>query len=107
MSDKPGGLGSAGTELWDATYERFELASHEAALLEEACRVRDRIVQLRCAVSDDGLMIDSSQGMRLHPAVAEERQQKLVLARLLATLSIPGVDDDLPPSAGVRGVYNA
>lgn len=105
---RPTGLKAPGRALWDATVERFELADHEGALLEEACRARDRIVELRKAVSDDGLMIESSQGMRLHPAVVEERQQKLALARLLATLSIPVLDeDDLPPSRGVRGVYRA
>ncbi|MCK1801478.1 terminase [Brevibacterium sp. R8603A2] len=104
----PKGLKGPGRALWVATVERFEVAEHEGALLEEACRVRDRVVQLREAVESDGLMIPSSQGLRLHPAVAEERQQKLVLARLLATLSIPGLDEDeLPASTGVRGVYRA
>lgn len=108
MVEVPAGLGEPGEMLWLATMERFELAAHEAALLEEACRVRDRVFELRAAVSADGLMLESPQGLRLHPAVGEERQQKLVLARLLATLSIPGMDEDeLPPSTGVRGVYRA
>lgn len=101
----PRGLNAAGRKLWEVTTAEFDLADHELALLEEACRIRDRIVQLDAAVGTDGLMIDSSQGARLHPAVAESRQQRLALARLLATLQIPGLEDDLPAARGVRGVY--
>ncbi|UVJ40242.1 terminase [Arthrobacter sp. CJ23] len=101
----PRGLRAAGKKLWETTTADFELADHEMALLEEACRIRDRIVGLDAAVVTDGLMIPSSQGPRLHPAVAESRQQRLALARLLATLQIPGLDDDLPTARGVRGVY--
>lgn len=101
----PRGLKAAGKALWGKCIEDFELADHELALLEEACRVRDRIVELDAAVKTDGLMIPSSQGSRLHPAVTEARQQRLTLARLLATLQIPGLEDDLPAARGARGVY--
>lgn len=101
----PRGLKAAGKKLWDASTKEFEWADHELALLEEACRVRDRIVELDAAVTEDGLMLASSQGSRVHPAVAESRQQRLALARLLATLQISGLDDDLPAARGVRGVY--
>ncbi|TFD26086.1 hypothetical protein E3T27_08645 [Cryobacterium lyxosi] len=75
-------------------------------MLEEGCRTRDRIVQLDAAVATEGLMIESSQGSRLHPAIAEARQQRLTLARLLVSLGIPALEgDDLPASRGVRGVY--
>lgn len=101
----PRGLNAAGRKLWDVSTTEFEWAEHELALLEEACRVRDRIAELDAAVKSDGLMITSSQGTRVHPAVSEARQQRLTLARLLATLQIPSLDDDLPAARGVRGVY--
>lgn len=102
----PQGLKAAGKRLWEATLNDNELADHELSLLEEACRVRDRIRDLDAAVQADGVMISSSQGSRVHPAIAETRQQRLALARLLVTLGIPGLeDDDLPASRGVRGVY--
>ena len=51
-------------------------------------------------------MIPSSQGRRLPPAVAEARAQRLALARILATLGAPGLDDDdFPAASSVRGVY--
>ncbi|MCK2022761.1 terminase [Microbacterium sp. kSW2-24] len=103
---RPSGLNAAGRKLWDAITADFDLAGHELAQLEEACRVRDMIVTLRRQLADDGTMLASSQGMRLHPAIAEIRQHQLALARLLATLQVPGLEEDaLPSSSGARGVY--
>ena len=101
----PAGLKGPGKRLWASVLVEFELAEHEAAQLAEACYVRDRIDQLRRQVDTDGLMIGSSQGVRLHPGVAEIRAQQLALARILATLGVPPlVEDGLPASQGVRGV---
>jgi len=103
---EPTGMNVAGTKLWTATVEGTEWEQHELAVLEEACRTRDRIAQLDHAVTTDGIMLSSSQGMRVHPAIAEGRQQRLALARLLISLSIPPLEEDVLPKAGVpRGVY--
>lgn len=102
---RPAGLKAAGRALWASIVADFEMNTAEAAQLEEACRTRDRIKELDAAVVNDGLMIASSQGMRLHPAVTEARAQRLALARILATLGVPGLDEDLPASRPVRGVY--
>ena len=102
----PKGLASAGQKLWKSIESEFDLAEHELAQLEEACRVRDTIATLRAQVEQDGTMLPSTQGSRLHPAIAEIRQQQLALARLLVTLQVPSLEEDaLPPSRGVRGVY--
>lgn len=102
----PSGLDRPGRKLWTSVTDALELDEHESAQLEEACRVRDTIATLRGILETDGVMIASSQGSRLHPAIAEIRQQQLALARLLASLSLPALEEDaLPKSAGVRGVY--
>lgn len=104
----PRGLGAAGRRLWDAGME-LEWAAHEIAMLEEACRCRDVIVALDKDIAERGHVLESPQGVRLNPAVAEARQQRLALARLLATLGIPPLEEDadaLPRSRGVRGVYS-
>lgn len=102
----PAGLGDPGRKLWQAITGEFELAEHELAQLEEAARTRDLLGRLRAELDASPVMLESSQGMRLHPAVAELRQQRLALARLLATLGVPGLDEDeLPAARGVRGVY--
>ena len=98
----PRNLSASGRRLWDAATDEFDWADHELAILEEACRTRDRVVQLDKAVEDEGLMLPSSQGSRVHPAVSEGRQQRLALARLLVMLGIPALEDD--PSAS-RRVY--
>jgi phage terminase small subunit len=105
----PWGLNAAGRKLWTAsTSDEFSWAQHDLAVLEEACRTRDRIVQLDAAVASDGLMITSSQGSRLHPAVVEARQQRHTLAQLLKTLDIPELPEDvLPPARSVRGIRPA
>ncbi len=102
----PRGLDAAGRKLWDSSTDDYEWAKHELAMLEEACRTRDQIVRLDAAVKQYGVMIDSSQGLRLNPAIAEARQNRGSLARLLYTLGIPPLEDDvLPKSTGVRGFY--
>lgn len=42
--------------------------------------------------------------MKANPAVVEIRQQRIVLARLLAALKIPAADDTVKQGAP-RGVY--
>lgn len=103
---KPAGLKAPGAKLWESTLEQYELSDAELAILEEACRCRDRIKQLDRVLDEQGVMAESSQGIRVHPALTEVRQQRLLLARLMATLSIPPLDDDaLPAARKSRGVY--
>ena len=102
----PAGLGQVGKKLWTSVTAEFDLTDVELIHLEQACRVRDRVRQLQDVVESDGIMLGSSQGSRLHPAIAETRQQQLTLAKLLATLAVPAPEEDgLPVSSGVRGTY--
>ncbi|MFD6860552.1 hypothetical protein ACFWCF_24835 [Rhodococcus sp. NPDC060090] len=82
----------------------YELAEHELQVLREAVRTVDQIDRLHAIVEADGVMQESPQGRRVHPAVAEMRQQRIVLARLLAALKIPDTDAG-QSAAPVRGVY--
>ena len=103
----PSGLKAAGKALWSSTVTEFELSDLELAQLEEACSTRDRIKDLDAAVQKDGVMIPSSQGSRLHPGIAEARAQRLALARIIATLALPGLEDELPSNVRpLRGVYS-
>lgn len=83
--------------------EREQLLLHQAARCADACDA------LRAAVLADGVMADSSQGVRAHPALAELRQQQMTLARLLAALDIPAEgagasDSRVGPPRGVYGI---
>lgn len=98
----PEGLSEAGTRLWDAISTEFELGEHELALLREAASTADQIALLQSLVETDGPMMESPQGRKVHPAMVECRQQRIVLARLLAALRIP-VDEDVDDRGPVRG----
>lgn len=92
--EAPNSLTGAGLALWEAITAEFTLAPQELALLEETCRVRTRISELDAIVATEGLMAESTQGPRVHPALVEGRQQRLLYAKLAAQLRIP-LDDDL------------
>lgn len=78
--------GSRGRHFWRSVVADHELAPVELELLAECCRVIDRLEQLRGpATADPRLLV-------------EERQQRVVLSRLLGQLALPVPDDEL----GVR-----
>lgn len=104
-------FGAAGERLWASVTDGFVLDEHEATLLRSACATADLVDVLDDAVQREGAVIDSPQGRKAHPAIVEVRQQRLVLARLLAALRLPqGAEGDVQATArpqrrgGVRGV---
>lgn len=103
----PAGLGKSGRALWRAVLADFELDEHESAILTQACRLSDLCDTLQGTIDVEGVMSESSQGARVHPAAVELRQQSLALARLMTSLRIPQGEDDgrTQRRGGVRGVY--
>ena len=85
----PAGLRTSGRALWRALQSEFVLDERESTMLREACRTADSLDALQTQLDNDGVMSESSQGTRVHPALVELRQQRVTLARLLAALSIP------------------
>ena len=107
----PADLRPAGLRLWRSVVVAFELDEHELVLLLQACRTADLLDELAAAVRRDGALVEGPQGQRAHPAAVEARQQRIVLARLLAALRLPaGSEGDHQAGArpqrhmGVRGV---
>lgn len=104
----PRGLGSSGKALWRAVLTDYELDEHETSILTQACRLADACDQLQALVDAEGVMSESSQGPRVHPALVELRQQSISLARLMTALRIPAgeqSDGRAQSRPGVRGVY--
>jgi hypothetical protein len=105
----PRGLKIDGKRLWNSVTEDFELAEHELSVLVEACRTVDALAALQSIIEKDGVTNVSPQGVRAHPALVEARQQRVTLAKLVASLRIP-LDDAqgegrLPQQrSGVRAV---
>ncbi len=105
----PSDLRRSGRALWRAVHAAFELDEHERQLLHETCRTRDLCDRLQTVLDADGVMSESSQGVRVHPAAVELRQQRITLARLLAALNVPSgeaAEPALGQRRAVRGVYS-
>ena len=88
----PTTLKAGGKRLWEAITGDFELGQHELSVLLEACRTVDALGALEKIVRDEGVTHQSPQGVRAHPALVEARQQRVTLAKLVASLRIP-LDD--------------
>ncbi len=103
----PTGLKRSGRALWRAVTRDYVLDDHETAVLREACRTVDSLDALQRQLEADGVMSESTQGTRVHPALVELRQQRITFARLLTALRIP-TEDDTGRTQGrgaPRGVY--
>lgn len=89
MMHTPRGLKTAGKRLFDAVAADYELDPPEAVVLVEACRMVDLLADLRAEVASSGLMVESSQGIRVNPAAVEARQLALALTKLVGSLGLP------------------
>ena len=99
-------LGPTGQALWDGVNRLLILEGpHEELMLRELCRCADELDGLRAVVDRDGVMLDSSQGQRAHPALVELRQARLEFARLASALGLPS-GLSAKPGPSVRGVYS-
>lgn len=105
----PTGLRKSGRALWRAVLTDFELDEHESTILTQACRLADLCDQLQGTLDTEGLMSQTTQGSRIHPAAVELRQQSIALARLMTALRIPAGESTgegrTQHRPGVRGVY--
>ncbi|HWL44128.1 MAG TPA: hypothetical protein VNQ73_14395 [Ilumatobacter sp.] len=103
----PKNLAAAGSALWAAVTDEFDLAEHELALLRQACSTADAIDRLQISLDSDEVLDTSPQGRRVHPALPELRQQRIVFARLIAQLGVPVGDEDTETQQrrATRGTY--
>lgn len=89
----PAGLGSRGRRFWRRVTEEVEFTDSETVILEETCRVLDRLELLNGDIAERGVTVPGSAGQTvLNPSLQEARQQEVVLHRLLAALAIPTED---------------
>jgi P27 family predicted phage terminase small subunit len=90
----PAGLGRRGGALWRRVVAEVDAAgcdldARELELLAQACRAASVLGQLEAVVARDGVMATGSKGQTVvHGAVAEARQQRLVILRLLAAIGL-------------------
>jgi hypothetical protein len=91
VMDEPEGLKAHGGRLWRSIVVEFDLDQHELILLEQCCRSADLVAALAAEVDRFGPLTDAG---KVRPATVELRQQRIVLARLLAALRVPLADHD-------------
>lgn len=73
----------------DMAAEGLEPDGREAELLVQAEALADRIAELEAAIEAQGMTSVSKGGLvRLHPAVAEVRQTRTALARILSGIQM-------------------
>lgn len=90
----PKGLHDAGKTLWRRISGAYELREDEVTVLEQAARTADTIADLDAALVNAPLTVAGSAGqLREHPLLAEARQQRVLLARLLHQLKLPEPDE--------------
>ena len=77
----------------------YELESQHVKILIQAGECWDRICQAREEIEREGpYFIDRFGAPKSHPAVADERNGRVVFARLLRELNLSeGVEDPRPP----------
>lgn len=79
----------------------WDLAVHEEAILEQACRAADRLGAMAGELAAAPLTVTNCRGdLTPHPLLCESRQTAALLARLCAALGLPAGDQD--PAAGRR-----
>lgn len=90
----PKGLAAAGSALWLRISVAYVMREDEVTVLEQAARVADVIAKLDAALVNAPLTVLGSAGqLREHPLLAEARQQRVLLARLLVQLKLPEADE--------------
>ena len=87
----PQGLGAAGRALWRRLHaDGLTYRADEVEVLREAARTADVVARLEEALVDVDVIVPGSRGQdALHPAVAELRLQRQLLAQLLGKLDVP------------------
>jgi hypothetical protein len=113
----PAGLKARGRTLWNDITSGYEIADKPAELvmLEEACRIADRLESLDEILRGDSetwvkLTHDlqtESYVLRIDSALSEARQQANQLKQLLAALRLPDEQSGKRPQqrGGGRGAY--
>jgi len=112
---KPNGLAAKGSKLWRDLTELHDFGPAELVILEESCRIADRLDKLDAALGDelgDWLVFRSNDdGTEVRVVVdgvlSEARQQANILKQLIAALRLPDEASGKRPQhrGGARGAY--
>ena len=111
----PSGLATRGRKLWRELTAEHTIPAAELVLLEEACRIADRLDRLDAILTDPDaswLRLRVSEDtaevtVTVDAVLSEARQQANVLKQLITALRIPDeVTGKQPQRRGARGAYS-
>jgi len=86
---RPAGLGRRGRTFWRQVVDAYVLDDREVQILIEVCRGLDVIEALQLVVRRDSETVMVKGVMRVHPALRELREQRIVVGRMLDMLHLP------------------
>jgi hypothetical protein len=95
MAATPTKLGTKSRKVWKGITESYELRADELQILEDACREIDLCEQMEAKLALDAeLVVTGSMGQPVaHPMVAELRQHRSTVQRLLSSLRLPADEE--------------
>ena len=92
----PVGLATHGKALWKAVTDSFELDPLELEALEHAARQSDLVALLDAQLAAEGISSVGSSGQpRMNGLVAELRQARLAIGKLMTSIRLPPSSADL------------
>jgi hypothetical protein len=100
----PRTLGAPGLALWNRVQSEYGIIDCGGVeILCIACEATDRIQTLAEAIAEDGPVVRTRAGVRSHPALRDELQNRALVARLLSKLGINTEPIKTPgrPSSGI------
>jgi P27 family predicted phage terminase small subunit len=103
LSEPPDHLGEQAADLWRAVIADYELDAPALVLLEALCDAWERYAHARQVLADEGPFVEGRYGPKAHPAVAVERDSRVMLARLVRELDLEGLpvlEPKRPPRRG-------
>jgi len=116
----PEGLGIKGKKLWRDLQKEHEFDPAQTLILEESCRIADRLDGLNEIINGKGVLrllhmrmpglVDdegtATVNLTVDGVLSEARQQANVLKQLIVSLRLPEADTGKKPQQrGARGAY--
>lgn len=96
----PAGLADKGAAFWRDVVGSYELRVDELVLLEHACRAIDELERLAGQITESNVLVTGSRGqVRPHPLLKEQRESRVLLARLLRQLKLPDPTVEAAPKS--------
>jgi len=84
---------------WLHVHNNWRLEEHHSRLLEMACDAWDRYHEAREILARDGIVVGGRQAaVRPHPAIAIERDNRVIFARLISQLALDGEPSEIDPN---------